>query len=111
MSRSWQFDRGLQQVGMGISVRDGERTAERGRKVGALGEFVRKRGNSRIEELADGVGGREVRDFRVGRGTTRIVGRLAARAGGEGCSGDLVMSSGSGGEFGRGGRKAGCVEP
>ena len=69
---------------MGISVRDGERTAERGRKVGALGEFVRKRGNSRIEELADGVGGREVRDFRVGRGTMGIMGRLAARAGGGG---------------------------
>ena len=34
-----------------------------------------------------------------------------AGGGGEGCSGDQVTSSGSGGEFGRGGRKAGIVEP
>ena len=83
-------------------MRDEERTTERGRKVGVLGEFVRKRGNSRNEELASGEGRREVCDFRVGRGTTGIVGRLADRAGGEGCSGNQVTSSDSGSEFGRG---------
>ena len=60
----------------------------------------------RERELSGGIGGgeggREVRDFGVGRGTTGNVGRLGDRAGGEECSGDHVTSSGNRRDAGHG---------